>query len=188
MQRVGFALKPDIPAYRNPDLATLDLYPTSKHRLRSGLDVTLYLPSGPLRFLAIHLKTGCHEDRLASSPRRECVTLRHQVPALQGWIAQRQAEGAPLILLGNFNRRMDKAEDLSAALAAGAPLTRATEGHPSPCSGGSSFIDHIIAGSAARAWMQPETLRVLVYKEEDAGSRDKLSDHCPVSVRFRLPE
>ena len=188
VQRVGLAVKLGIPAHRNPDLAALDLYPTAKHRLRSGLDVTLDLPAGPLRVLGVHLKTGCHDDRLASSPRRECDTLRHQIPALQSWIAQRQAEGAAFILLGDFNRRMDKTEDVSTALAASGPLIRATEGRASPCWGGGSFIDHIMAGGPARAWMVPDSLRVLVYKEKDAAAREHISDHCPVSVRFRPPE
>ncbi len=187
VQRVGLAVRAGIAAHRNPDLVALDLYPTAQHRLRSGLDVTLDLPSGPLRLLGIHLKTGCHDDRLASSPRRECDTLRQQIPALQGWIAQRREEGAPFIILGDFNRRMDKAEDVSTALNAAAPLTRATEGRGSPCWGGGSFIDHIMAGGAARSWMVPDTLKVLVYREKDPASREHLSDHCPVSVRFRLP-
>lgn len=188
IQRVGFAVRNSIPVHRNPDLVALDLYPTALHRLRSGLDITLDLPSGPLRLLAVHLKTGCHEDRLSTSPRRECETLRHQLPPLQGWIAQRRDEGAPFVLLGDFNRRMDGREDVMTALNATLPLTRATEGHGSPCWGGGSFIDHIMAGGAARGWMEPNSLRVMVYREKDMAARDKLSDHCPVSVRFHLPD
>ena len=45
-----------------------------------------------------------------------------------------------------------------------------------------------MAGGAARGWMQPDTLRVLVYRETGPEAKDHLSDHCPVSVRFRLPD
>jgi hypothetical protein len=83
---------------------------------------------------------------------------------------------------------MDGNDDLVAAFATAAPLTRATEGQSSPCWGGNTFIDHILAGGPARAWMQPATMRVLVYRETNPAAKDHLSDHCPVSVRFRLPD
>ena len=77
IQRVGIAVRRGIRAHRNPDVTALDLYPDAHFHLRSGLDLTLDLPSGPLRLLAVHLKTGCHFDHLATSTRRSarpCVT------------------------------------------------------------------------------------------------------------------
>ena len=186
VQRVGIAVKLGISAHRNPDLTALDLYPEARHRLRSGDDITLDLPSGPLRILAVHLKTGCQFDHLETSHRPACATLRGQVPVLDGWLAQRRREGAPFILLGDFNRWMSGNDDVLASLQAAAPLTRATEGHDSPCWGGEHFIDHILAGGAARGWLDPASLRVLVYRE-GTEHKEQLSDHCPVSVRFHLP-
>ncbi len=188
VQRVGFAVRRGIPAVGNADLAGLVVFPQALHRLRSGADITVDLPGGRLRLLAVHLKSGCNQGRLLNGAGRVCETLRLQVAPLQGWIAQRRAEGVPFVLLGDFNRRMDKRDELLDALLATAPLVRATEGRGNPCWGGNSFIDHILAGGAARGWMQPETLRVLVYRETDDAAKEQLSDHCPVSVRFRLPE
>ena len=185
-QRVGFAVRRGIAVHRNPDLAGLDLYPAAEFRLRSGVDITLDLPSGPIRLLGVHLKTGCQRDRLDTSPRPQCATIRGQIPVLQGWIAQRRAEGVPFLLLGDFNRWMDGSDQVLAMLQSSGPLARATEGHASPCWGGGNFIDHILAGGAARTWMDPATLRVLVY-HEGADRKEHLSDHCPVSVKLHLP-
>lgn len=184
VQRAGFAVRRGLRFTRNPDLVGLALGPHSF--LRSGADITLDLPDAKLRLLSVHLKTGCREDRLAQSSRRQCAELRMQLPVLQGWIAQRRREGVPFVLLGDFNRWMDGRDAFFAGLQAEGPLARATEGHYSPCWGGGGFIDHIIAGSAARGWMQRESLRVLVFREQGWEWKRRLSDHCPVSVQFDM--
>ncbi|MEJ1979209.1 MAG: hypothetical protein WDN49_26940 [Acetobacteraceae bacterium] len=64
VQRVGVAVRRSIHVQPNPDVTALDLYPSARFPLRSGVDLTLDLPGGKLRLLAVHLKTGCQRDRL----------------------------------------------------------------------------------------------------------------------------
>jgi len=187
VQRVGLVVRRGIDFVVNPDLVALVPAPWARHPLRSGADITLHMPGGFLRILAVHLKTGCREDPLSRSRRPSCETLRQQVPALEGWIAQRREEGVAFVILGDFNRWMDGRDQMLAGLRRAAPLARATEGFSSPCWGGGGFIDHILAGGAAAAWMRPETLRVTVYREHGQEWKERLSDHCPVSVTFDIP-
>ena len=185
VQRVGFAVRRGLAFTANPDLTGLE---SAGARLRSGADITLDWPGGRLRLLAVHLKQGCRQERLSDSARAACPLLRTQLSVLQRWVAQRRDDGVPFALLGDFNRWMDDEDGFFAALQAGSPLLRATAGRSSPCWGGGGFVDHIIAGGAARAWMRAETLRVLVYRETGGDWPARLSDHCPVSVRFALPD
>jgi len=182
LQRVGIAVRRGLQYEANPDVTGLAL-----EHLRSGADITLHLGAQDLRILAVHLKKGCRDQPL-SKGNGACMELREQVPLLADWIAERQRDGMPFVVLGDFNRSMDRKDALLASLRQAAPLVRATEAHSSPCWGNESFIDHILAGGAAAAWMRPDTLRVLTFRETDPAWKDRLSDHCPVSVRFLVPE
>jgi endonuclease/exonuclease/phosphatase family metal-dependent hydrolase len=181
-QRVGIAVRRTLRYDGNPDLTAL-----SANHLRSGADITLHLDGADLRILAVHLKKGCQNQPLAKPKGQACEELKDQIAPLTDWIAARTIEAVPFVILGDFNRWMDKSDPFLAALRQAAPLRRATEGRSSPCWGAENFIDHILAGGAAASWMQPGTLRVLTYRETDPAWKDRLSDHCPVSVRFTAP-
>ncbi len=183
VQRVGIVVRRGLRYDMNPDLTGL-----SSNHLRSGADITLHLGTSDLRILAVHLKKGCREVPLPNANSHVCEELREQVPLLADWISARRREGIPFLVLGDFNRWMDGNDTFLAALRKAAPLVRATEGHSSPCWGAENFIDHILAGDAAASWMRPDTLRVMTYKETDRSMKDRLSDHCPVSVRFVVPD
>ncbi|HUB49475.1 MAG TPA: endonuclease/exonuclease/phosphatase family protein [Acetobacteraceae bacterium] len=186
VQRVGIVVRRGLAYAVNPDVTALDVDPRS--HLRSGADITLHLGGESLRILALHLKTGCHDASLTKHTRRSCAELRAQIRPLQEWIGARRREGVPFLVLGDFNRHMDGKDQLWSALRRVAPLVRATEGHTSPCWGGESFIDHIIAGGQARDWMQVSTLKVLTYLESGEVWKDRLSDHCPVSIILQVAE
>lgn len=183
VQRVGLVVRRGLRYDINPDVTAL-----GANHLRSGADITLHLGGSDLRVLAVHLKKGCRDAPLAKAKSHVCEELRDQVFVLSDWITTRQQDGVPFMVLGDFNRWMDGTDTFLADLRKAAPLVRATEGHSSPCWGGENFIDHILAGGAAGGWMQPDTLRVLTYSETDRSWKDRLSDHCPVSVRLVAPD
>ncbi|MGI4958651.1 MAG: endonuclease/exonuclease/phosphatase family protein [Janthinobacterium lividum] len=188
VQRVALVVRRGITVTRHPDLAALDVSQAGRRHLRTGLDATLAVGGTSLRVLAVHLKSGCWEGPLGDTHRAACADLAAQLPVLQAWIAARQAEGVAFIVLGDFNRRLKAGDMFLAGLQRNAPLGVATAGHASPCWGGEDFIDQILAGGPARLWMQPDSLRVLVYRETNPDMKERLSDHCPVSVRFSLPQ
>ena len=187
-QRVGFALRRGLGFTRNPDLRAL----APPHSwLRSGADITLHLAGGArLRLLSVHLKAGCAFSPLRSR-RRACRILARQIAPLRAWEAARAAHGTPFLILGDFNRRFDprsgRPDGMWRRLAAAAPVARAARGFASPCWGGAYFVDQIVAGDAARAWLLPGSLRVLVYAQRGRAWKRRLSSHCPVSVRLRPP-
>lgn len=182
-QRVAIAVRRGLRYDVNPDLTAL-----AEHHLRSGADITLHLGSHDLRILAVHLKKGCRGVPLPRMHSRSCKELRQQLAPLTDWISARRQEGVPFLILGDFNRWMDKGDTFLNVLDRAAPLVRATEGRSSPCWGGENFIDHILAGGPARAWIRPDSLRVMAYRETGREWRDRLSDHCPVSVHLVVPD
>ena len=185
-QRVGFAIRRGLDYDINADVTDIALDPAE--HLRSGADITLHLLTGRLRVLAVHLKTGCWYASLTRAPRPVCQILMAQFDAVDRWIAARRDEGGPFLVLGDFNRDMDKRDRMAAQIQVIAPMTRATEGLSSPCWGHAAFIDHILIGGAARAWIEPNSLRVLTYEETSMDWKERLSDHCPVSIKLMVPD
>ena len=185
-QRVGIAVRRGLAYTVNPDLTALALDPMA--HLRSGVDITLNPTAGPVRVLAIHLKQGCQYLTFGRSPHTTCVTLMSQFVIITQWISARRDEGIPFLVLGDFNRGLDKNDPFSRMVGGPTPLTRPTEGYSSPCWGREAFIDHILIGGSARAWVKPHSMRVLAYRETDPVWKERLSDHCPVSVRLMVPD
>ena len=191
-QRPGFAVRRTLRVIRNPDLAELDIRAGARRSLRRGADITVETPGGArIRLLSVHLNAGCRDEPLERDPPPDCEGIAQQARILARWVEARRREGVPFAVLGDFNRRISDRDDLLRIMEAGTPLARPTAGFSSPCwsdaRGGRPFVSHILAGGPAAAWVMPNSMTVLVYAERDRSYRERLSDHCPVSVRLRLP-
>lgn len=190
-QRPGFAVRRTLRMTRHPDLAELDIRAGARRSLRRGADITVEGEGWRLRLLSVHLDAGCRDEPLQGNPSRDCEGLARQARILARWAEARQREGVAFAILGDFNRVIGRNDDFIRIVAEPAPLLRPTEGFSTPCwadsRGGRPFIDHILLGGPARDAFLPNSMAVMAYAERDRSFRQRLSDHCPVSVRLRLP-
>ena len=177
------------------DVATLGLRTGSRYQLRWGVDLMVSREGRTLRLLNVHLKSKCFNKSLTSPRSRACRTLARQVEPLEAWIDARWREGVPFVVLGDFNREMDRhgeRDHLWAAIADGDPpglaLHRLSAGRDPACWRGTSRhfrypIDFFVFG--ARAWKRVDagSFRQVVWADADADPRRGLpSDHCPIAV------
>lgn len=182
-QKVGFAIRQGVPYTRNPDLTALGL---NNEDLRTGVDVTVG-KARPVRMLAVHLKSGCNSGRAPTD--HDCDTLFAQAPVLERWIDERGAEGAPALVLGDFNRRLASRGDLVFAdiddgEPAASDLTLASGTAGATCkSRYREFIDFVVLNAPAAARAVPGSFAEYTYGLPEERHP---SDHCPVSVSLRL--
>lgn len=175
-QAVGFAIRRSLRFERHADYDALSL---GDPNLRSGVDVTIFANSGPIRLLAVHLKSGCSSGQTGEA----CDTFFQQVPVVERWVDQRADEGEPFAILGDFNRRLaspadpvwaewDDGEPVEAdiTLAAGAAPPTCDPRYP-------SFIDHIVLSRTAAE-------RLTGFREVRYEG-DRLSDHCLIIAELR---
>lgn len=182
-QGVGFAVRKGLRWTRNADFAALAL---GNPDLRWGVDITIE-GRRPLRLLGVHLKSGCNSGNAPTDP--DCPVLFGQLPVLERWIDARAGEGSAFAVLGDWNRRIASRGDAFYAEIddgdpVGADLNIAGDGRVATCKARyREFIDHIVTGAVATGLVEPGSFDEYRYGLPEA---QHPSDHCPVSVMFRL--
>ena len=177
------------------DHEALGLGTTSRYQLRWGVDLMVARKGRRLRLFNMHLKSKCFSKSLRSPRSRPCRTLARQIEPLEAWIDARWREGVPFVVLGDFNREMDRhgeRDHLWTAVAdddpPGLELHRLSAGRDPACWRRTSRhfrypIDFFVFG--ARAWKRVDagSFRQVVWADADADPRRGLpSDHCPIAV------
>lgn len=192
LQRTAFAVKRTVSVKRHRDLEGLN----TSGNLRHGIDIEIKISEQPIRLLAVHLKSGCFDGHLSLVDKKNshCGKLKLQIPILEQWIDERAKEGTPFFVIGDFNRRFDKAGDefwpeIDDGEPTGLDLTRATEGVRSECwdSEYPYYIDHIIYDLHVAEWTVPESFEQLLYAESKS-MKALLSDHCPIAITLDIPQ
>jgi endonuclease/exonuclease/phosphatase family metal-dependent hydrolase len=187
-QNTGFAFKKGLAVTIRPSLTELDV---SNGSLRYGARLDLAHRGQTIRFLTVHLKSGCFDPTQSGSA---CTTLLRQVPVLEGWIDQAADEDMPFVVLGDFNRRFNlPGEPIWAELDDGVPanadLLNVTTDRPLSCRDNSftQFIDHILLDLRVQALLDPASFRQVTYRQEDKAVWNQISDHCPLVTELFLP-
>jgi 5'-nucleotidase (lipoprotein e(P4) family) len=200
VQNVGFAIRKDLPFRCEPDYVDLGL---PNNLVRWGVDMTLFPDSSnSLRFLGVHLKSGCPGSPL-NNGQENCTIIASQVPILERWMDARATEGKPYLVMGDFNRRFStegtQAKDANGAQLAMFPelndgdppestLTNVTDGQVfKGCDQADKFttyIDQIVLSKTTAGRLIANSFERLTYDPIDANLT--LSDHCPVAVSLKL--
>jgi endonuclease/exonuclease/phosphatase family metal-dependent hydrolase len=184
---------------------------------RSGLDVIVPLKTGDLRVLVVHLKSACHRVPMDTTDTKnavDCAALAKQAPIIGKWIADRQEEGKPYMILGDFNRvltpgaahedcagaancatkALSASLDKNALTASPILIPTSTAKHAEGCFEaihGRDLIDHILMGGGAESGYIAASATSHPYVDGkllpiiNKRKAFYFSDHCPVSVQWR---
>lgn len=115
VQRLAFAWRKALGALVGPcqDIRELSLpHLPPKDQVRPGLVLTLQLAGRKIRFLTVHLKSGCvsplNRGRLDGStgPEDPCPVLQQQVGPLEAAVEELSKGVDHLVVLGDFNRNL----------------------------------------------------------------------------------
>jgi endonuclease/exonuclease/phosphatase family metal-dependent hydrolase len=102
-QKVAFAVNKRVNVNKVMSIKALGL---EKGGLRYGLEIEVESDFGLMSLLNVHLKSGCFVDNLLISDRKACQILSLQAPIIDNWIADKEVQGKPYIVLGDFNHKL----------------------------------------------------------------------------------
>ena len=179
MQRTAIVVRDGIEHRRLPDLSTLDV--EGYGGLRPGVRITLE-GDHPIELISLHLKSGC----FTGQDRDACPILFEQLRELEAWIDEQSADGHPVIMAGDFNRRLEMPgdefwHDLNDDDPSGLHIAGAGTG-PLCNPRYREFIDFIVFNDAAYDAYVMGSFNETTFAEEPDRHP---SDHCPIAVEIR---
>lgn len=176
MQRTAIVVRDGINHRRLPDLTQLDV--DRLDRLRPGVRIELD-DAAQTQIVSLHLKSGCN----TGDTRDACPTLFSQLVELEDWIDAQSQDGRPVILAGDFNRRMERDGDqFWLDLNDGDPssLHIAGAGTGPRCNPRySDFIDFFVLNNAANDQLITGSFDESTFRESEG---NQPSDHCPITI------
>jgi 5'-nucleotidase (lipoprotein e(P4) family) len=181
-QKVAFAVNKRVNVNNVTPFEALSL---GRPSLRYGLEIEVESDFGLVSLLNVHLKSGCFVDDLFKSDRKACQTLSLQAPILDSWIADKEVQGKPYVVLGDFNHRLsapynkltqmvvnngkgEKREIINTSAAMNSCHARY-----------SALIDHIFVGNVNWSMSKYNTS---IHYFGDMKIESMLSDHCAITT------
>ena len=182
---VGLQIDPAAEELANPES---QVKPT-----RRGTAVELRINNEVLWVMSIHLKSGCNQIRkLHKSRQRSCQALWQQRVPIKRWMEERRNSGHAFVIAGDFNRRFGQLDnrgllwsyldDFKPDRLIKFPVT---ERRACPTRKGKSTepIDWIVMSNEMGQRVVDSSYQELRWTyEEKKYHRNRLSDHCPISV------
>ena len=160
--------------------------------LRPGLIVDCRVGAFDVRLMAVHFKATSSYDNTEEKRLRSYNIRREQAAMVNTWFNKLLADGQEddIIVMGDFNDNpVDDATPTLAELEANASF-RFLTGELASCKNAKwTSIDHIAVSPAVYSMVDPASVGTYSlyhrYKREVA---ERISDHCPVLVRFALDQ
>lgn len=178
---------------RQEDLRNLALGSAQNRRwTRFGVAALLEVRGLRIWVLNVHLKAGCNNKSLKRTRGRDCKALVKQGRALGRWITEKLRTGTPFVLMGDFNRRINRygARDHLWQILdpSGTELVRfpATGKKQCPRHHGENFIDYFLLDRQAAAYAVRDSFEEVLYRTTDKQLLRGLSDHCPLRLNLDL--
>ena len=181
-QKVGYAVRKGLEVTRVESLTSFGL---DSRGLRYGLEIDINSDFGAISALNLHMKSGCFVDNFSRADSDACVTFSRQAPILDAWIEEKESDGKPYLVMGDFNHRLSAPYNHLTRLltsnsdGSDSTLNIATRDiigchpyYPAP-------IDHILVGNMANPAVEQ---RVKVHAFDDMTVDNMLSDHCAISL------
>jgi endonuclease/exonuclease/phosphatase family metal-dependent hydrolase len=194
----GFAVRRGVfDAVSKRDVPSLGVIHGADGRpVRWGTEILVEKDGQLLRLLSVHLKSGCHGASLDSPTTPDCVTLAAQRPPLEAWIDGAARQLVPFVILGDFNRRIDRFgqddhlwREIDDGDPPGLDLWRLPLNREAECN--AAFpqpIDFLVLDDRAWEMAEKASFQEITYDTEDQDLvRGTPSDHCPISVRLSWP-
>ena len=160
--------------------------------LRPGLIVECNTGNFDCRLMAVHFKATSRYDNTEQKRQRSYNIRRQQSELVNDWVKATLAAGDEddIVVLGDFNDNpIDEATPTLTVLEENPEFTFLTSDVPSCKNAKWTSIDHIGVTPAMAAMADEASIGTYGlyhrYKREVAA---KISDHCPVLVRFDLAE
>jgi endonuclease I/endonuclease/exonuclease/phosphatase family metal-dependent hydrolase len=195
----GFAVRRGVfDAVSKRDVPSLGVIHAADGRpVRWGTEILVEKDGQLLRLLSVHLKSGCHGGSLDHPTAPDCVTLAAQRAPLEAWIDEAARQLVPFVILGDFNRRIDRFgqddhlwREIDDHDPPGLDLWRLSFGRQAECS--PSFpqpIDFLVFDDRAWQMVNEASFDEIIYDPADRDSaRGTPSDHCPILVSLSLGE